>query len=248
MKRRTFVAAMPISLAAVHLTSTAAEPQLIVATETDDKPFVFLKDGKFRGFSYDVWVQIAKEMGVAYQLRPMDFSALIPALQTKNVDVAFASIYITAARKKVVDFSDPYYQESSGVLVRAGSPIKKLKDLTGKQVATVTGTAQVAWAKANLTGTSQMQFPNLAEALLALRTSRVDGVIYDAPTLAYYATTEGRGKVAMLPERAGEAFPVGFAFPKGSPLVARTNAALKKIRDDRRYLALTTKWFGSDQA
>ncbi|STJ81636.1 glutamine ABC transporter, substrate-binding protein [Escherichia coli] len=47
-------------------------------------------------------------MKLDYELKPMDFSGIIPALQTKNVDLALAGITITDERKKAIDFSDGY--------------------------------------------------------------------------------------------------------------------------------------------
>ena len=38
----------------------------------------------------------------------------------------------------------------------------------------------------------------------------------------------------------------GIGFPKGSALVAPTNAELAKIKTDGRYKAIYRKWFGKD--
>ncbi|VFS62631.1 Glutamine-binding periplasmic protein precursor [Kluyvera cryocrescens] len=62
-------------------------------------------------FDVDLWAAIAKELKLDYTLKPMDFSGIIPALQTKNVDLALAGITITEERKKAVDFSDGYYKK-----------------------------------------------------------------------------------------------------------------------------------------
>ena len=43
-------------------------------------------------FDVDLWAAIAKELKLDYELKPMDFSGIIPALQTKNVDLALAGI------------------------------------------------------------------------------------------------------------------------------------------------------------
>ena len=43
-------------------------------------------------------------------LGDMGFDALIPALNSGNIDVAIAGMSITDERKKVVVFSDPYKQ------------------------------------------------------------------------------------------------------------------------------------------
>jgi hypothetical protein len=66
----------------------------------------------------------------------MDFSGIIPALQTKNVDLALAGITITDERKKAIDFSDGYYKSGLLVMVKAdNNDIKSVKDLDGKVVA-----------------------------------------------------------------------------------------------------------------
>jgi glutamine transport system substrate-binding protein len=245
MKRRPLIATMIASMVTVNVAS-AEQKKILVGVEASDKPFVFMHNGKYTGFSYDLWVVLAKEIGIKFKIQAMNFSALIPALQTNNIDVAFASIFITPLRKEAVDFSDPYYMDSNGVLVRSGSSIVSIKDISGKKIATLTGSAQVAWARENLPTADQTQFPNITDGFFALQAGRVDAILYDYPSLAYYAENEGKGKVRLLAERAGALIPCGFAFPKGSPLVDLTNKALKKIRADGQYSVLSKKWFGQN--
>ncbi len=59
---------------------------------------------KQAGFDVYLWAAIAKELKLDHELKPMDFSWIIPALQTKNVDLALAGITITDERKKAIDF------------------------------------------------------------------------------------------------------------------------------------------------
>ena len=56
----------------------------------------------------------------------MDFNGIIPGLQTKNIDVALAGITIRDDRKKVIDFSDPYYE--SGLAILVGDKNTDIKD------------------------------------------------------------------------------------------------------------------------
>jgi glutamine transport system substrate-binding protein len=79
---------------------------------------------------------------------------------------------------------------------------------------------------------------------MELQSGRADAVVYDYPFLAYYAKTEGKDKVKILEKPVGDGIPVGMAFPKDSPLVAKTNEALKKIKADGRYNTIYKKWFG----
>src|SRR5690606_42111881 len=96
---------------------------------------------KYVGFDIDLWDAIAKEIGVTYTLQPMDFNGIIPALQTKQVDVALAGITIKEERQKVIDFSDGYYVSGFLLMVPADSEINGHDDLKGKTLAGETGTS-----------------------------------------------------------------------------------------------------------
>ncbi|HBB1252647.1 TPA: transporter substrate-binding domain-containing protein, partial [Escherichia coli] len=146
---------LKVSLAALTLafavSSHAADKKLVVATDTAFVPFEFKQGDKYVGFDVDLWAAIAKELKLDYELKPMDFSGIIPALQTKNVDLALAGITITDERKKAIDFSDGYYKSGLLVMVKANNnDVKSVKDLDGKVVAVKSGTGSVDYAKANI--------------------------------------------------------------------------------------------------
>lgn len=63
-----------------------------------------------------------------------DFKGLIPALVAKRADLAMSAIYVTDERRKLVDFSDPYFAGGLVVLTTRSGPIKRLKDLDGRRV------------------------------------------------------------------------------------------------------------------
>lgn len=124
---------LKVSLAALTLafavSSHAADKKLVVATDTAFVPFEFKQGDKYVGFDVDLWAAIAKELKLDYELKPMDFSGIIPALQTKNVDLALAGITITDERKKAIDFSDGYYKSGLLVMVKANNnDVKSVKD------------------------------------------------------------------------------------------------------------------------
>lgn len=248
MKKRTVLFAIA-ALAALPLASVPASAQqrpLVVGTDIEVKPFDFAQNGTYVGFDQDLWAEIGKEIGRSTTVKPMDFSALVPALQTSGIDAAIASIFITDARKQVVDFSTPYYVSSNGaLLLSTDTGTKGVKDLDGKPIASVTGSAGAKWAKDNLPGSKLSLFPAITGAFLELRAGRAAAIVYDHPSLAYYATTDGKGAVRLLTDPVGEKIPVGIAFPKGSPLVGPVNAALEKIRADGRYDRIYAKWFGA---
>jgi glutamine transport system substrate-binding protein len=242
--RRVLLAAAVIG-AALAGPAAFAQSQLVVATDTAFVPFEFKEGDKYVGFDIDMWDAIAKELGVSYRLQPMDFNGILPALQTKNVDVALAGITIKDERKKVIDFSDGYYDSGFMLMVPVASGIKGAADLNGKSLAIKTGTSAADYAKANFAGTELRQFPNIDNAYLELMTGRVDAAMHDTPNVLYFANTAGKGKVKVVGTQM-MAHQYGIGFPKGSALVPKVNAALAKLRADGRYNAIYKKWFGTE--
>ena len=224
--------------------NTASADEIVVATDTAFVPFEFKEGDHYTGFDIDMWDAIAKEIGLDYELRPMDFSGIIPALQTGQVDVALAGITIKPERAEVIDFSDGYYDSGFRLMVPVDSAIADWNDLAGKILAVKTGTSASDWATENLPDTELRKFPNIDNAYLELRTGRVDAAMHDTPNVLYYIATAGDGQVKAV---GGQqmAHQYGIGFPKGSALVGPVNKALAEMRKDGRYDAIYSKWFGA---
>jgi glutamine transport system substrate-binding protein len=220
-----------VSLAALTLafavSSQAAEKKLVVATDTAFVPFEFKQGDKYVGFDVDLWAAVAKELKLDYTLKPMDFSGIIPALQTKNVDLALAGITITEERKKAVDFSDGYYKSGLLVMVKGG-------------------TGSVDYAKANIKTKDLRQFPNIDNAYMELGTNRADAVLHDTPNILYFIKTAGNGQFKAVGDSL-EAQDYGIAFSKGNDeLREKVNGALKTLRENGTYNEIYKKWFGTE--
>ncbi|WP_352410101.1 glutamine ABC transporter substrate-binding protein GlnH [Mixta sp. BE291] len=240
-----------LSLAALALTfavsATAAEKKLVVATDTAFVPFEFKQGDKYVGFDIDLWDAVAKQLNLSYSLKPMDFSGIIPALQTRNVDLALAGITITDERKKAIDFSDGYYKSGLMVMVKANNDeVKGINDLNGKVVAVKSGTGSVDYAKTHIKTKDLRQFPNIDNAYMELGTNRADAVLHDTPNILYFINTAGRGQFKAVGDSL-EAQQYGIALPKGSDeLREKINGALKTLRDNGTYNTIYKKWFGSE--
>ncbi|MCP4881367.1 MAG: glutamine ABC transporter substrate-binding protein GlnH [Gammaproteobacteria bacterium] len=224
--------------------TSASAKQLVVATDTAFVPFEFKQDGTYTGFDIDMWNAIAKELDVEFELRPMDFSGIVPALQTGQVDVALAGITIKPSRQEVIDFSDGYYDSGFLLMVAADSTIAGPDDLKGKTLALKTGTSAADYAAEHFTGTETRLFPNIDNAYLELRTGRVEAAMHDTPNVLYYIATAGEGKVKAVGTQM-MAHEYGIGFPKGSDLVDPVNKVLANMRADGRYDAIFNKWFGA---
>ncbi|MDH3335222.1 MAG: glutamine ABC transporter substrate-binding protein GlnH [Rhodospirillaceae bacterium] len=223
---------------------SAQAKELIVATDTAFVPFEYKEGGKYVGFDIDLWDAIAKDIGVAYKLQPMDFGGIIPGLQTGQVDVGLAGITIKDERKKVIDFSDGYYDSGFLLMVPANSNIKSADDLAGKKLAVKTGTSATDYAKENFKSTELRLFPNSDNAYLEVMTGRVDAAMHDTPNVLYFIKENGKGKVKSAGTQM-MAHQYGIGFPKGSDLVGKVNISLSKLKRNGTYNKIYKKWFGA---
>lgn len=234
-----------LALSVTALAPAAAQnKELVVATDTAFVPFEFKQGDKYVGFDIDLWTAIAQEMGVKFRFQPMDFNGIIPGLQTRNIDAALAGITIRDDRKKVIDFSDPYYESGLSILVSdKNTDIKDAKSLSGKTVAVKTGTATVDFLRKEVPDAKLKLFPNIDNAYLELATGRVDAAVHDTPNVQYYANSAGKGRVKVTSAvKSGDFY--GIAFPKGSDLVPKVNKALATLKSNGKYDEIYAKWFG----
>ena len=241
----TLIAAIAIVIGA---NATAMAKKLIVACDTNFPPFEFKdpKTGKHTGFDVELWDAIAKEIGVQYELQPMDFNGIIPGLQSGQLDVGIAGITIKPERSKVVDFSDGYYNAGLLLLVsKDNMQINDIAGLDGKIVSTKLGTTSVDFVKANAKAKEVKLFPNNDAMFMELMSGGADAVIFDSPVISDFVRKAGQGKVKIVgPIYQGQSY--GIGFPKGSELVAKVNQALETLRANGTYKELYVKWFGSE--
>ena len=222
----------------------AQTADLIVGSTVSGPPFAYRDGGTYTGFDIDVWDQVAQGIGRTYRIQPMEFASLIPALQTRNIDVVTAQLFIRPERQQVIDFSDPYYQSGLLAVVKINNEtINTPADLAGKVIGTETGTVAVDFVKKNITNAKIEQLSDINSALLALDAGRTDAVVYDAPKLNIYAAKAGKGKVKVIGPKLYNV-DVGLGLQKGSDLAPAINKQLAAMKADGRIEALKKKWFG----
>ncbi|CAD6513158.1 glutamine ABC transporter substrate-binding protein GlnH [Candidatus Profftia tarda] len=221
----------------------ALAKQLIVATDTAFVPFEFKKGDKYVGFDIDIWNAIAKHLNLSYSINPMDFSGIIPGLQTRNIDLALAGISITNERAKEISFSEGYYNSGLQIIVKKDNKeIKSIEDLEGKILAVKSGTESVDYARAHIKTKVLRQFPNINNAYLELGSGNADAVLHDTPNILYFIKTIGHDQFKTVGDSL-ESRQYGIAFPKNSPLHKQVNDALKTLRDNGTYNKIYKRWF-----
>jgi polar amino acid transport system substrate-binding protein len=97
-----------------------SDRELVVATK-EAPPFVMKRsDGTLYGISIDLWRRIAEQLHLRYHFSEQEtVQALLKGTEEGSFDAAIAALTATAARERVVDFSQPFYSTGLGVAVPA---------------------------------------------------------------------------------------------------------------------------------
>lgn len=217
-----------------------------VGAETTYPPFEFTEGDKYVGFDIDLADAVVKEIGGKMEFKSMGFDALIPALQSGQIDMIASGMDVTPEREKQVGFSDIYFDQSGKVIIVAkdNDQIKDWKDLEGKIVGGQVGTKQVELAQ-EAKAAQVKQFDSNSQAFMELNAKTVDAVVIDAPVGMYYLK-QGADKdlkiVGTPQENAGFAFAVK---KDNKQLQDDVNKALKALKDNGTYDKIYDKWFGA---
>ena len=100
-----------------QIINNQAAPTLKVVTKRFE-PFVIYENGKYEGFSIDLWKQLAVEMGINYEIYGVNSIAnLLDRVRRNSADVGMAGITITAQREQTLDFSHPFYETGLQIMV-----------------------------------------------------------------------------------------------------------------------------------
>ena len=104
--------------------------QLRVATKKLE-PFVIKNpDGTFRGFSIDLWEEIARRLSLNYEWIDVGSVAnQIQSVQDNSADVAIAGISMTPSREEMVDFSHPIFRSGLQIMVQAGGDEPRVEQI-----------------------------------------------------------------------------------------------------------------------
>lgn len=219
---------------------------LRVGTDATFPPMEFTENGKRTGFDIDLVEAVAKVMGKKVEWIDIDFKGLVPGLIAKRFDMAVSAIYITDERKKVVDFTQPYYAGGLVVMVKNGNnAITKLSDLDGKKVTVQVGTKSVGYLEKNFPKVQRVEVEKNQEMFNLVDIGRADAAVTGKPAAFQYVRT--RGGLHVLPEQlTTEEY--GMALRQDTPeLTKAVNGALEKLKADGTYAAIAKKWFPTGQ-
>ncbi len=222
--------------------------KLTVCTHLAYPPFQFPEGDKIVGFDVDVVDLIAADLGVTQEIIDIDFGQIQSGavFTGKRCDLGAAAITITEERKKSSLFSDPYFDATQALLVKADSPITDLSDLNGKVLAAQTDTTGQIYAEENAAANGYQvkifdDLPGTANSVLA---GTADAAINDNGVLFDFAKNNPTTKV-VKEFATGEQYGFNMGLDN-TALHEAVNKTLAAAKADGRFNEVYKKWFGVD--
>ena len=238
------------SIAGSAGTFTTAQPGVLTVA-TSVVPSAGFWEGTPRrptgGFEYELAREFASRFGLgAVRVRIVHFHRIVEG-HLGGADIGLDLITPTPQREEDLEFSAPYLKAAPTVVVRSGTEVPDLATARELRWGAVRSTTFVGDIE-NAVAPEQpiVLFDGQREMLDALRSGKIDAVMFDLPLAVATARLSG-GRleaVAQLPEHEA----ISVALPKGSPNRQAVDSAIRAFTADGTIERLLNRWVGSEAA
>jgi ABC-type amino acid transport substrate-binding protein len=221
--------------------------KLLVGVRTDFPPLGYMDaSGELQGFEVEIARYLAKALfsddNQRLQLVPVTAESRIPFLYNGLVDVILAAMSVTEERKKMLEFTRPYFESGTVLLVRKDSPVKGAHDLSGKLTGIIQGSVQATDIIEYAPTAKVVKFSKIEDALHALRAKQIDVLCQDELVVRSILKQNPDLQVVYRPFHYRV---YAAAVQKDDhEFVNWINAQIEKAKQDGTYEKLLGKYFG----
>lgn len=246
-------AAVVLAFAAFGLASCNSKKdsnEFVLGLDDSFPPMGFRdENNEIVGYDIDLAREVCSRIGMTFRAQPIDWSAKEQELNTGKISCIWNGLSITPERLEALTFSQAYLNNAQIVVVKAGSGIKTLADMSGKKLGVQAGSSAadavdgVPDFKNSLK--EIVEFKENITALNDLEIGGVDGVAMDSVVAEYSIKTTGKDFVILDEGLSPEQY--GIAFKKGNTeLRDKVQNALNEMAADGTIAKISEKWFGRD--
>ncbi|WP_292466160.1 basic amino acid ABC transporter substrate-binding protein [Methanolobus sp.] len=224
-------------------------PTYVVGTEPYFPPFEYADENNSNdiiGFDVDLINAIAADQGFNVEWKDLEFDALIPALQSGQIDIIVSGMTITEEREGSVDFSDPYINAGLSLAVAADNEdIKSMADIQGK-VAVVqqgsTGALKADELKEEGIISEVIYLAHVSDIVMSIQNGRGDFMINDLPVTKSFMV-QNPGVIKIVDDQV-QSDSYGFAVKTGNTeLLDMLNTGLANVQADGTYDQIMETYF-----
>ncbi|MGL5721192.1 MAG: transporter substrate-binding domain-containing protein [Brevinema sp.] len=214
---------------------------IVVGVNAEYMPFEYREGDKIVGFNVDMIRAVLDEAGYSYTFADMNFDGLLPALQSKKVDMVIG-VQATDDRRMAVDFSDIYVSDRQ-VLVINKDNVFALGNYQGLKIAAQLGTMQEQVAR-SFEGAEVVTYPSYTAAILDLNAQKIDGIVVGVVASAGYI----KENPSLMELGTVSDDPInGYAFAiskDATELKAKLNEALAVVKQNGTTERLRLQYLG----
>lgn len=225
-----------------------------VAIAPDIRPFSMIENDRLVGFDVDLIQAIARSCEAAIEITTQPFSALIPALQANQIDIAMGGITPIEDPLSRVTFSEPYFRSGVAIVTHTDSTrlttIDQLED-TDLAVTLDTAGARIA---IDISGSKLLTYSQTLDTLKAVTSKEADAALVALPILL---AAMKLGEISDLQYSSELIEPRDFSIAirteasgkesDSSPSTTRLdtiNGAITSLKADGKHDDIYSKWLG----
>lgn len=214
------------------------------------------KDGQYVGFDVDLATAVFNLYGIDVEWQSIDWDMKETELKNGTIDLIWNGYSVTDERKQSAAFTIPYMINEQVLVTKKTSNIDDVAGMTGKTIGVQAGSSgydafesQADILKDRVANQKAVQYSTFTQALIDLKSGRIDGLLIDRVYANYYLEQEGTlDQYHILPVGyEGEDFAVG-ARKADKTLVKKINQAFRTLYKDGSFQKISQKWFGDDVA
>lgn len=236
------------ALAALGIAAApAAAETMKFAADVGYAPHVMASpDGGVEGYNVDLTAEIAKRMGVEYEIIDQEWSGIFAGLAAGKYVAIIAPTTVTEERAEKMLFGEPYFEVNYQFLIKRGAQqIEKLEDLKGKTIAVNRGNFYDKWLsdRQDEYGWNIERFGKNADAIAAVAAGRADANFAGDTVAGWTAKKNPLVEPSTLVISSGR---VGaFAFdPSNADLRVKMEKIVECMKADGTVARIHEKWTG----
>jgi len=229
---------------------------IAIAYRDDAIPFSFKDDkSQITGFSVDVCKRVVNSIALQFKIQnleikwvPVTANTRFDAVTRGQADMECGSSTVSLSRMKEVDFSSYIFIESTGLLVKEASGLRKLADMAGRKIAVIAGTTNESainfQLKRRMINADVTSYRSRDEALAAFEAGKADAFAWDKLMLVGAAAkTKGSNPLLLLAEDYSFE-PYGIVLPRGDTAFRlAVNTGLSQLYRSAEIDDIFKSWF-----
>lgn len=215
-------------------------------TDEDYPPFHFTRpDGSLTGFNVDLARALCEELALACTIQSRRWDVLVDSLVRNEGDAAIASLAITDALKRRVDFTTPYYRTPARFVVRDKSLAVETSPeaLAGRRVGVAGQSAHEDYLRTFFARADIRAYASQEALRAALRNGEVDFAFGDGVTFALWLNGSDSARCCRF---EGGPFTESLWFGEGVAIAVRKNDAVLRRALDWALLRVSRKGVFTD--